>query len=45
VSAALRQRAGKGDHKHFGDLEVPYGFLSIARLMADFIADVERFGG
>ncbi|AUB83485.1 toxin-antitoxin system TumE family protein [Candidatus Thiodictyon syntrophicum] len=36
---------GKGDHKHLGNLEVPYGFVSIERLMADFIADVERLGG
>ena len=36
---------GKGDHKHLGDLEVPYDFVSIERLMAEFIADVERFGG
>jgi len=36
---------GKGDHKHLGDLGVPYGFVSIERLMADFIADVERLGG
>ena len=35
----------KGDHKHLGHLEVPYGFVSIEQLMADFIADVERLGG
>jgi hypothetical protein len=32
---------GKGDHKHIRGVEVPYRFVSIDQLMADFIADVE----
>jgi uncharacterized protein YwbE len=34
--------AGKGDHKHFGRREEPYGFVSMERLIEDFIADVEK---
>jgi len=33
---------GKGDHKHLGDVELPYVFQGIDELMADFEADVER---
>jgi hypothetical protein len=33
--------AGKGDHKHFGQLEAPYTFITPARLLADFWNDVE----
>ena len=33
---------GKGDHKHVGDKETRYRFLSVERLVADFLADVER---
>jgi hypothetical protein len=36
---------GKGDHRHYGRREEPYRFTSMARLMEDFIADVERLGG
>lgn len=32
---------GKGDHKHIQDVEVPYTFVDIETLLADFIADVE----
>jgi hypothetical protein len=32
---------GKGDHKHIRGVEVPYTFVSIDQLMADFMADVE----
>lgn len=35
---------GKGDHKHVGDLEVPYTFVSFENLIADFIDNVERLG-
>lgn len=35
---------GKGDHKHVGDLEIPYVFVSFEKLIADFIDDVERLG-
>ena len=32
--------AGKGDHKHIGAEQVPYAFTSLARLIADFWAEV-----
>jgi uncharacterized protein YwbE len=33
---------GKGDHVHYGEREVSYQFISLARLVADFEADVKR---
>jgi hypothetical protein len=33
---------GKGDHKHLGNTESPYSFVSVEKLVADFLADVER---
>lgn len=33
---------GKGDHKHLGDVEKRYRFVSVEKLVADFLADVER---
>ena len=33
---------GKGDRKHIGELETPYKFKSTEKLVADFLADVER---
>ena len=33
---------GKGDHKHLGEAETRYRFVSVERLVADFLADVER---
>ncbi|MEI7784608.1 MAG: DUF6516 family protein [Betaproteobacteria bacterium] len=33
---------GKGDHKHIGEVETPYKFESVEKLVADFLADVER---
>jgi len=33
---------GKGDHKHVGAVETRYKFVSIEKLVADFLADVER---
>lgn len=33
---------GKGDHKHIRDVETRYGFVSVERIVADFLADVER---
>jgi hypothetical protein len=35
--------AGKGDHKHVGDVGTPYWFVSPRRLIADFWAEVERW--
>ena len=34
--------AGKGDHKHIGDGEIPYPFTDLVRLAQDFWADVSR---
>jgi hypothetical protein len=35
--------AGKGDHRHIGEMEVPYAFSTIEALLADFKDDVERW--
>jgi hypothetical protein len=35
--------AGKGDHRHQGDVERPYRFNGYERLLADFWADVEAW--
>lgn len=35
--------AGKGDHKHVGEREQPYIFLTIEQLVADFFQDVMRW--
>ena len=32
--------AGKGDHRHFGEREVPYEFVSVRQLRFDFWNDV-----
>ncbi len=32
---------GKGDHKHIGNIELPYMFTNPDQLIADFLADVE----
>jgi hypothetical protein len=33
---------GKGDHKHLADKEYRYRFVTVEKLMADFLADLER---
>ena len=33
---------GKGDHRHVGGREEPYGFTGLDALLADFWNDVER---
>lgn len=33
--------AGKGDHRHIGEAEIPYVFTRPEALLADFWADVE----
>jgi hypothetical protein len=33
---------GKGDHRHYGENEEDYRFISREQLIADFRADVER---
>lgn len=35
--------AGKGDHKHFGDVETAYVFSGPETLLADFWKDVTRW--
>ena len=35
--------AGKGDHLHFGDQEIPYQFTTVEKLIADFQADIARW--
>jgi hypothetical protein len=35
----------KGDHRHLDDRELPYIFVSVEQLMADFLADVRRMRG
>lgn len=36
---------GKGDHKHLDGQEVAYRFVSVEQLVADFLADVQRWNG
>jgi len=36
---------GKGDHRHAGDQEHPYTFVSVERLIEDFRADIARLRG
>ena len=35
--------AGKGDHKHVGEIESPYTFTTPEQLLADFWNDVDRW--
>jgi hypothetical protein len=35
--------AGKGDHRHLQDKEVPYSFVDLDTLMTDFWHDVEEW--
>jgi hypothetical protein len=35
--------AGKGDHKHFGAMEVAYTFTDPRQLLADFWSDVDQW--
>jgi len=37
--------AGKGDHRHVGEKETPYVFVSIDQLLDDFLADVAAWKG
>ncbi len=34
---------GKGDHRHYGEIEEVYKFKSIDRLFEDFKSDIRRF--
>ena len=33
---------GKGDHRHYGDREENYQFVSVEQLLDDFGSDIER---
>lgn len=35
--------AGKGDHRHVGEMETPYAFTTPAQLLADFWSDVDQW--
>ena len=35
--------AGKGDHRHVGNVETSYSFSTYERLLADFWADVDAW--
>lgn len=35
--------AGKGDHKHVGNRQLPYDFRSVEDLLVDFWKDVEEW--
>lgn len=35
--------AGKGDHRHIGETETPYLFVSPHQLVTDFMNDVRRW--
>ena len=35
---------GKGDHRHLGDIELPYQFVSVETLLLDFWKNVEKAG-
>ena len=37
--------AGKGDHRHVGTKEMRYVFVSVDRLLDDFLADVAAWKG
>lgn len=37
--------AGKGDHRHLGSTEMRYEFVSVDRLLDDFLADVMAWKG
>ncbi len=37
--------AGKGDHKHLGETEAPYTFVSLTQLLADFQKEIDRWKG
>lgn len=34
---------GKGDHRHYGDREEPYCFVTLRQLADDFLVDVANF--
>ncbi len=36
---------GKGDHKHVGEVQTRYRFVSTEKMVADFLGDVDRLRG
>lgn len=34
--------AGKGDHRHYGETEEPYRFVSLDKLLEDFDQDIMK---
>jgi len=36
---------GKGDHRHYGKREEVYRFVSLEKLLDDFLADIEKHRG
>ncbi|MCF6256138.1 MAG: DUF6516 family protein [Gammaproteobacteria bacterium] len=36
---------GKGDHRHEGNQEAPYTFISVEKLIQDFKVDIKRLRG
>ncbi len=36
---------GKGDHRHYGDVEEPYTFSTVEQMILDFATDIERYRG
>jgi hypothetical protein len=36
---------GKGDHRHFQDIETAYAFTTVEKLIADFWSDVRALRG
>jgi hypothetical protein len=46
-SSAVRydNEAGEGEHRHCGDHEEPYIFVSVERLVSDFLADIAAARG
>lgn len=37
--------SGKGDHRHIRGKEMPYRFVSLAKLRRDFESDMRKYGG
>lgn len=35
--------AGKGDHRHFGESETPYRYVSLEQLLKDFWLDISQW--
>jgi hypothetical protein len=40
--ARFDNESGKGDHKHVGRQEESYQFIDVEKLVADFLAEIEK---